>query len=30
MRFFETQTLIPFAVYCVCAGLATSVYFAVT
>ena len=30
MRFFETQTLIPFAVYCVCAGIATSVYFAVS
>jgi undecaprenyl-diphosphatase len=30
MRFFETQTLIPFAVYCVCAGLATSIYFALT
>ena len=28
MRFFETQTLIPFAVYCVVAGVATSVYFA--
>src|SRR5213595_66543 len=30
MRFFETNTLIPFAVYCVVAGTATTVYFAVT
>ena len=30
MRFFETQTLIPFAVYCFVAGLATSIYFAVS
>jgi undecaprenyl-diphosphatase len=30
MRFFETQTLIPFAVYCVVFGIATSVYFAVS
>jgi undecaprenyl-diphosphatase len=30
MRFFETQTLVPFAVYCFAAGLACSVYFAVT
>ena len=28
MRFFETRTLIPFAVYCLCAGIATSIYFA--
>ena len=28
MRFFETRTLTPFAVYCVVAGIATSVYFA--
>jgi undecaprenyl-diphosphatase len=27
MRFFETNTLIPFAVYCVLAGLGTSLYF---
>jgi undecaprenyl-diphosphatase len=30
MRFFETQTLVPFAIYCFCAGLATTVYFAVS
>ena len=30
MRFFETNTLIPFAIYCVCAGLACTIYFAVT
>jgi undecaprenyl-diphosphatase len=30
MRFFETRTLIPFAVYCLVAGIATSIYFAVT
>jgi undecaprenyl-diphosphatase len=29
MRFFETRTLIPFAIYCFCLGIATSVYFAV-
>ena len=28
MRYFETNTLTPFAVYCFLAGLATSVYFA--
>ena len=28
MRFFETRTLIPFAIYCFVAGLATSIYFA--
>jgi undecaprenyl-diphosphatase len=27
MRFFETNTLIPFAIYCVIAGTATSLYF---
>ena len=27
MRFFETNTLIPFAVYCVAAGLACTIYF---
>jgi undecaprenyl-diphosphatase len=27
MRFFETQTLTPFAVYCLVAGLACTVYF---
>lgn len=29
MRFFETNTLIPFAIYCVLAGLAATLYFAV-
>ena len=29
MRFFETRTLIPFAVYCFLAGLACTLYFAV-
>ena len=29
MRFFETNTLIPFAVYCFLAGIACTVYFAV-
>jgi len=28
MRFFETNTLVPFAVYCAAAGLAASLYFA--
>ena len=30
MRFFETNTLMPFAIYCVVAGAATSVYFLLT
>jgi undecaprenyl-diphosphatase len=30
MRYFETKTLTPFAVYCFCAGLAATIYFAVT
>jgi undecaprenyl-diphosphatase len=30
MRFFETRTLIPFAVYCLAAGIAASIYFAVS
>jgi len=30
MRFFETNRLTPFAVYCVLAGLAASIYFAVS
>ena len=30
MRFFETNTLMPFAIYCFCAGLACTIYFAVT
>jgi len=29
MRYFETRTLIPFAVYCLCAGIAATIYFAV-
>jgi undecaprenyl-diphosphatase len=27
MRFFETNTLMPFAIYCFCAGLACTIYF---
>ena len=30
MRYFETRTLIPFAIYCLCAGVACAIYFAVT
>jgi undecaprenyl-diphosphatase len=30
MRYFETRTLIPFAIYCLTAGTATAIYFAVT
>jgi len=30
MRFFETQTLVPFAVYCALAGLGATIYFAVS
>ncbi len=30
MKYFETRTLIPFAVYCLCAGTTCAVYFAVT
>jgi undecaprenyl-diphosphatase len=30
MRYFETRTLVPFAVYCLCAGTACAIYFAVT
>ena len=30
MKYFETRTLIPFAIYCLCAGTACAVYFAVT
>jgi len=30
MRFFETNTLIPFAIYCVLAGTACTLYFAFT
>jgi len=29
MRYFETRTLTPFAVYCLCAGTASAIYFAV-
>ena len=29
MRYFETRTLTPFAIYCVCAGTASAIYFAV-
>jgi undecaprenyl-diphosphatase len=27
MRYFETNTLVPFAVYCLAAGLACTLYF---
>jgi undecaprenyl-diphosphatase len=30
MRYFETRTLTPFAIYCTCAGTAAAIYFAVT
>jgi undecaprenyl-diphosphatase len=30
MRFFETRTLTPFAVYCAAAGAACAIYFALT
>jgi undecaprenyl-diphosphatase len=30
MRYFETRTLTPFGVYCLCAGTACAIYFAVT
>ncbi len=30
MRFFETNRLTPFAIYCLLAGVATSIYFAVS
>jgi undecaprenyl-diphosphatase len=30
MRYFETNTLLPFAIYCAAAGTATAVYFAVS
>jgi undecaprenyl-diphosphatase len=29
MRYFETRTLTPFAIYCLCAGTACAIYFAV-
>jgi undecaprenyl-diphosphatase len=30
MRYFETKTLMPFAIYCFVVGIATSIYFAVS
>jgi undecaprenyl-diphosphatase len=30
MRFFETRTLTPFAIYCFVAGLAATIWFAVS
>jgi undecaprenyl-diphosphatase len=30
MRYFETRTLVPFAVYCLAAGAACAIYFAMT
>ena len=30
MRYFQTRTLIPFAVYCLVVGVSTAIYFAVT
>ncbi len=30
MRYFETRTLVPFAVYCFAAGIAATIYFAVS
>jgi len=30
VRYFETNRLTPFAVYCFVAGIACSIYFAVT
>jgi undecaprenyl-diphosphatase len=30
MRYFETNTLTPFAVYCCVAGAASTIYFATT
>jgi undecaprenyl-diphosphatase len=30
MRFFETRTLVPFALYCLAAGVGTSIYLAVS
>jgi undecaprenyl-diphosphatase len=29
MRYFETRTLTPFAIYCLCAGTASAIYFAI-
>ena len=30
MRFFETRTLTPFAIYCLVVGISTTIYFALT
>ena len=30
MRYFETQTLLPFAIYCAAAGTAAAIYFAIS
>ncbi len=30
MRYFETNTLLPFAIYCAAAGTASAIYFAVS
>ncbi len=30
MRYFETHTLLPFAIYCAAAGTAAAIYFAVS
>ena len=30
MKYFETRTLLPFAIYCGVAGTAAAVYFAVS
>jgi undecaprenyl-diphosphatase len=30
MRFFETNSLTPFAIYCLCAGVGSTIYFAVS
>ena len=30
MRFFETRTLTPFAIYCLVVGISTTIYFAIT
>ncbi len=30
MRYFETRTLVPFAVYCLAAGIAACIYFALS
>jgi hypothetical protein len=30
MRYFENNTLLPFAIYCAAAGTAAAIYFAVS